>query len=57
VALTTVSWDPKDQAGHTAPPQQGASPVHRHDSVLLGERHRIAPVGPFIELGALSEGP
>jgi hypothetical protein len=57
VALTTVSWDPKDQAGHTAPPQQGVSPVHRHDSVLLGERHRIAPVGPFIELGALSEGP
>jgi hypothetical protein len=39
------------------PAQRGASPVHCHDGVLLEEWHRIAPVGPFIKLGAPSEGP
>jgi hypothetical protein len=35
----------------------GASLIDHHDSIFLRERRRIAPVGPFIELGALGNGP
>jgi hypothetical protein len=53
MAPAAVHWGPRALVRHTAPPQWVASPVDHHDNVFLGERHRIAPIGPFIELNAL----
>jgi hypothetical protein len=39
---TAMSWGPRTQVVHAAPPQRGAPTVDHHDCIFLGEGHRVS---------------